>query len=172
MDSPFGKWAVLRQEPGGAGRGCRREPGGRGICGEDQDTDPRAGSLDLACGFDAVGAGQPDVHQHGVGMAGDRQRDGFLGRSHCTHAVHIGLSVYRDLQGAGERLLVLYHQYPCHEAARLSPGPVTGRLYPLVGADGPPASGERGGGDRDLRPCLQASRRGVMEKNPRGLTGQ
>ena len=107
-----GKWAVLRQEPGGACRGCRREPGGRGVCGKDQDTDLRAGSLDLPCGFDAVGTGQPDVHQHGVGMASDRQRDGFLGRSRGAHAVHIGLSAYRDLQGAGERLLVLYHQHP------------------------------------------------------------
>ena len=68
-------------------------------------------------------------------MAGDRQRDGFLGRLHRTDAFHIGLSVYRDLQGTGERLLVLYHQHPCHEAARLSPGPVAGRLYRLAGAD-------------------------------------
>jgi hypothetical protein len=131
----IGKRAVLRQEPGGTSRGCRREPGRRGVCGEDQDTDLRAGCLDLPGGFDAVGAGQPDVHQHSVGMAGDRQRDGFLGRSHRTHAIHVGLSVYRDLQRTGERLLVLDHQHPCHEAARLSSGPITGQLYRLVGAD-------------------------------------
>ena len=124
--------ALLRQEPGRAGRGRLREDVQLGVAGQDQDARVRVAGLDAPRPLDAVDAGKVDVHQDHVGrvLLGELQRRFDARRG--TDALEVGLRVDGDRDRLREREVIVDDQHPlCHLSLRGRLGPARPGLLPL-----------------------------------------